>query len=116
MKDPDYCQCCQLKISLESSNDKFELLKEKLPNFGQLEYLSTLTQDELECSLCLMDVLIDALVNDKLFCSNRKIVHLVTTQLCIENQLELRKVQEELQQEMEKYERLQTGEISDRKK
>ena len=105
MKDPNYCECCQLKINLENSNDKFEWLKENWPNFGQLEKLSALTQDDLECSLCLMDVLIDALVNDKLFCSNRKIVRLVTTQLCIQNQLELRKVEEELQQEMDKYKR-----------
>ena len=103
MKDPDYCQCCQLKINFENSNNKFEWLKENWPSFGQLETLNTLPQDELECSHCLMDVLIDALVNDQLFCSNRQIVRLVTTQLCIENQLELRKVKEELQQEMEIY-------------
>ena len=105
MKDPDYCQCCQLKINLENSDNKFEWLKENWPNFGQLENLSILPQDELECSLCLMDVLIDALVHDQLFCSNRQIVRLVTTQFRIENQLEHRKVEEELQQEMEKYKR-----------
>ena len=54
-------------------------MKDNWPSFGQIESIDQLSETELRCTLCLLDVVLAALAKDECFCPNREIIRLVLT-------------------------------------
>jgi len=52
---------CLMKRDLECSVDKLSFMKENWPSFAQIENVDRLSKAELQCSLCLLDIVIDGL-------------------------------------------------------
>ena len=50
---------CLMKRDLECSVDKLSFMKENWPSFAQIENVDRLSKAELQCSLCLLDIVID---------------------------------------------------------
>lgn len=49
---------CLMKHGLERSVDKLAFLKENWPSFAQIENVDRLSKLELQCSFCLLDIVI----------------------------------------------------------
>ena len=77
MDDSTCCGTCLMKSDLQNSTDKFAFLKDNWPSFGQIESIDKLSKQELNCTLCFLNVLIDEFVNEKSACPNRVITRLV---------------------------------------
>ena len=73
MDDSTCCGTCLMKSDLQNSTDKFAFLKDNWPSFGQIESIDKLSKQELNCTLCFLNVLIDEFVNEKSACPNRVI-------------------------------------------
>lgn len=56
---------CLMKRDLECSVDKLSFMKENWPSFAQIENVDRLSKAELQCSLCLLDIVIDGLSKDE---------------------------------------------------
>ena len=81
------CSCiCLMKHDLERSVDKLAFLKENWPSFAQIENVDRLSKLELQCSLCLLDIVIDGL--------NKELIHLVIMYVYIQNRFELCEIKE----------------------
>ena len=84
MNDSTCPRPCLMKLDLQSSTNKLAFLKDNWPSFGQIESIDRLSETELRCTLCLLDVVLAALAKDECFCPNREIIRLVLTYLCAE--------------------------------
>ena len=70
-------------------------LQAALPlRFGQIESIDRLSETELRCTLCLLDVVLAALAKDECFCPNREIIRLVLTRTYVQNRCELCETEE----------------------
>ncbi|CUP02218.1 hypothetical protein NXW15_09750 [Bacteroides thetaiotaomicron] len=101
MDDSTCCGTCLMKSDLQNSTDKFAFLKDNWPSFGQIESIDKLSKQELNCTLCFLNVLIDEFVNEKSACPNRVITRLVLIRIYVQNSMELMELKE-LQSEQEK--------------
>lgn len=63
---------CLMKRDLECSVDKLSFMKENWPSFAQIENVDRLSKAELQCSLCLLDIVIDGLSKDEFSCPNKR--------------------------------------------
>ena len=79
MNDSTCPRPCLMKLDLQSSTNKLAFLKDNWPSFGQIESIDRLSETELRCTLCLLDVVLAALAKDECFCPNREIIRLVLT-------------------------------------
>ena len=66
-----------------------------------LDSIDKLSKQELNCTLCFLNVLIDEFVNEKSACPNRVITRLVLIRIYVQNSMELMELKE-LQSEQEK--------------
>ena len=96
MDNVECTRSCVLKRDLQKSKNKLGFLKANWPSFNQLEEMSLFTEKDLNCLLCLLNTLIDALANDECWCSNRDIIRLVMTRTLVENTICLRQLQTEV--------------------
>ena len=103
MDNLECTRSCLMKRDLQKSKDKLGFLKENWPSFNQLGGISSFSEKELNCLLCLLNVLIDALANDECWCSNRDIIRLVMTRTLVENTICLRQLQTEADNLMATY-------------
>ena len=71
MNDSTCPRPCLMKLDLQSSTNKLAFLKDNWPSFGQIESIDRLSETELRCTLCLLDVVLAALAKDECFCPNR---------------------------------------------
>ncbi|UVP29543.1 hypothetical protein NXW22_04005 [Bacteroides thetaiotaomicron] len=69
-------------------------MKDNWPSFGQIESIDRLSETELRCTLCLLDVVLAALAKDECFCPNREIIRLVLTRTYVQNRCELCETEE----------------------
>lgn len=69
-------------------------MKDNWPSFGQIESIDQLSETELRCTLCLLNVVLDALAKDECFCPNREIIRLVLTRTYVQNRCELCETEE----------------------
>ena len=53
-----------MKHDLERSVDKLSFMKENWPSFANIESVDQLSKAELQCSLCLLNIVIDGLSKD----------------------------------------------------
>ena len=83
-----------MKLDLQSSTNKLAFLKDNWPSFGQIESIDRLSETELRCTLCLLDVVLAALAKDECFCPNREIIRLVLTRTYVQNRCELCETEE----------------------
>lgn len=56
MNDSTCPRPCLMKLDLQSSTNKLAFLKDNWPSFGQIESIDRLSETELRCTLCLLDV------------------------------------------------------------
>ena len=89
MNDSTCPRPCLMKLDLQSSTNKLAFLKDNWPSFGQIESIDRLSETELRCTLCLLDVVLAALAKDECFCPNREIIRLVLTRTYVQNRCEL---------------------------
>ena len=95
MNNDSYYPCsCLMKLDLLKTADKLAFLKDNWPSFGQLENIEQLSEKELRCTLCLLDVLIDALAKEEIYCPNREIIRLVITRTYAQNCFDICKLKE----------------------
>ena len=72
------CSCsCLMKHDLERSVDKLSFMKENWPSFANIESVDQLSKAELQCSLCLLNIVIDGLSKDEFSCPNKELIRLV---------------------------------------
>ncbi len=101
MDDSTCCYPCLMKSDLQNSTDKLAFLKDNWPSFGQIESIDKLSKQELNCTLCFLNVLIDEFVDDEYVCSSRVMTRLVLTRIYVQNTMEI-KALKELRLELEK--------------
>lgn len=89
MNDSTCPRPCLMKLDLQSSTNKLAFMKDNWPSFGQIESIDQLSETELRCTLCLLDVVLAALAKDECFCPNREIIRLVLTRTYVQNRCEL---------------------------
>lgn len=94
MNDSTCPRPCLMKLDLQSSTNKLAFLKDNWPSFGQIESIDRLSETELRCTLCLLDVVLAALAKDECFCPNREIIRLVLTRTYVQNRCELCETEE----------------------
>ena len=94
MENPDCSLSCLMKRDLQNSSDKVAFLRDGLPGFFDQASIDRLSESELRCSHCLVDVVLDALINDEYFCSNRVVIQLVMLRTYIENTSMLRELEQ----------------------
>ena len=68
MNDSTCPRPCLMKLDLQSSTNKLAFMKDNWPSFGQIESIDQLSETELRCTLCLLDVVLAALAKDECFC------------------------------------------------
>lgn len=56
---------CWMKLDLQNAEDKLLLLKDNWPSFFDIECIAVLSKDELKCSMCLLDVILEAATQKK---------------------------------------------------
>lgn len=94
MNDSTCPRPCLMKLDLQSSTNKLAFLRDNWPSFGQIESIDRLSETELRCTLCLLDVVLAALAKDECFCPNREIIRLVLTRTYVQNRCELCETEE----------------------
>lgn len=95
-------QYCPMRLDLENAPNKLVFLRNNWPDLWEFNKISSLSMKNLKCSLCVTNIVINALANEEICCPNREIIRLVTTQMYIQNTYELHKLQEELSELIEK--------------
>jgi len=85
---------CLMKHDLERSVDKLAFLKENWPSFAQIENVDRLSKLELQCSLCLLEIVIDGLSKEEFSCPNKELIRLVIMYVYIQNRFELCEIKE----------------------
>lgn len=89
MNDLDCSRHCLMKLDFQNSIDKLAFLKDNWPSFGEIESIDKLSRPELVCTLCLLNVLIDACASNDSICSSREVACWVMTRMYVENSIEL---------------------------
>ena len=59
MDDPTCSGTCLMKTDLQNTTDKLAFLKDNWPSFGQIESIDESSKQDLNCTLCFLNVLID---------------------------------------------------------
>lgn len=77
MDDPTCSGTCLMKTDLQNTTDKLAFLKDNWPSFGQIESIDESSKQDLNCTLCFLNVLIDEFVDDASPCSDRVMARLV---------------------------------------
>ena len=85
---------CLMKRDLECSVDKLSFMKENWPSFAQIENVDRLSKAELQCSLCLLDIVIDGLSKDEFSCPNKELIRLVIMYVYIQERFDLCEIKE----------------------
>lgn len=93
MNDFNCSSSCPMKLDLQKSIDKLTFLKEKCPTLFEIESIDALSIEDLHCSFCLLDTLIDALSKEECECLNRDIILLVMTRSYVQNWIDLKNMQ-----------------------
>lgn len=89
------CSCsCLMKHDLERSVDKLSFMKENWPSFANIESVDQLSKAELQCSLCLLNIVIDGLSKDEFSCPNKELIHLVIMYVYIQERFDLCEIKE----------------------
>lgn len=97
MNTPE-CVCpCLMKLDLQKMPDKLAFLKDNWPTFDQIESINAFCKRDLQCTLCLLNALIDDLANEKCSCPNRDIIRLVMTRMYVQNALTLYDIKKEME-------------------
>lgn len=96
MDNLECSRSCNLVKQLRKATDKLTYVKDVCPAFKQKENLSISSDKEMQCLLCLLNRVIDALANEEYWCPNRDIIRLVMFRTLVENTISLRSVQAEL--------------------
>ena len=105
MKDSHFCKefrYCPMRLDMENSDNKLGFLKENWPDLYSTDKINAMSMKNLKCSICVLEIAIDALAKEEFYCPYREVIRLVNTQTIIINTFELRKLQNELKQELEK--------------
>lgn len=84
---------CPMKLDLQKSTVKLAFLKEKYPALFEIESIDALSIEDLHCSFCLLDMLIDAFSKEEFECLNREIILLVMTRSYVQNRIDLKNIQ-----------------------
>ena len=90
MDKPDCSLSCRMKCDMQNSINKFAFLRDNWPSFFQMECIDLLSDSELKCSLCLVEVVIDSMADDLYCYSNREAMQLTMTCMYIENTIAIR--------------------------
>ena len=61
------CLSCQIRFDLKRCNDKLYFFKGCWPSFFQYESIDKLSEQELQCSVCLIGVVTDAVIRGDYF-------------------------------------------------
>ena len=85
---------CLMKRDLECSVDKLSFMKENWPSFAQIENVDRLSKAELQCSLCLLDIVIDGLSKVEFSCPNKELIRLVIMYVYIQERFDLCEIKE----------------------
>ena len=64
-------------------------MKENWPSFAQIENVDRLSKAELQCSLCLLDIVID-----EFSCPNKELIRLVIMYVYIQERFDLCEIKE----------------------
>lgn len=97
MNTPE-CTCpCLMKLDLQKIPDKLAFLKDNWPTFDQIESIDSFCKRDLQCTLCLLNTLIDDLANEIYSCPNRDIIRLVMTRMYVQNALTLYDIKKEME-------------------
>lgn len=83
-----------MKHDLERSVDKLSFMKENWPSFANIESVDQLSKAELQCSLCLLNIVIDGLSKDEFSCPNKELIHLVIMYVYIQERFDLCEIKE----------------------
>ena len=94
MNDSTCPRPCLMKLDLQSSTNKLAFLKDNWPSFGQIESIDRLSKAELQCSLCLLDIVIDGLSKDEFSCPNKELIRLVIMYVYIQERFDLCEIKE----------------------
>ena len=94
MDDPTCSGTCLMKTDLQNTTDKLAFLKDNWPSFGQIESIDESSKQDLNCTLCFLNVLIDEFVDDVSACSDRVMARLVLTREYVQNAIEIIKLKE----------------------
>ena len=92
MDDPTCSGTCLMKTDLQNTTDKLAFLKDNWPSFGQIESIDESSKQDLNCTLCFLNVLIDEFVDDASPCSDRVMARLVLTREYVQNAIEIIKL------------------------
>ena len=79
------CLSCQMRFDLKRCKDKLAFFDNCWPNFFECESIDKLSANELQCSLCLMRVIIDAIICGDFSCSKDKTIQLFILQTYMED-------------------------------
>ena len=105
MKDSHFCnefRYCPMRLDMENSDNKLNFLKENWPELSMYERINDMSMRNLKCSICVLEIAIDAISREEFYCPYREIIRIVNTQTIVQNTFELNKLQIELKQELEK--------------
>ena len=94
MQDPTCSGTCLMKTDLQNTTDKLAFLKDNWPSFGQIVSIDESSKQDLNCTLCFLNVLIDEFVDDASACSDRVMARLVLTREYVQNAIEIIKLKE----------------------
>ena len=83
-----------MKRDLECSVDKLSFMKENWPSFANIESVDQLSKAELQCSLCLLNIVIDGLSKDEFSCPNKELIRLVIMYVYIQERFDLCEIKE----------------------
>ena len=97
MNAPDCFSTCLMRCDLKKTSDKLGFLKENWPAFDQTSSFDSFSDKDLQCSLCLLNTIIEALANDEYWCANRDIIRLVILRMFVENTISLHQIRAEVE-------------------
>ena len=105
MTDSHFCnefRYCPMRLDMENSDNKLGFLKENWPDLYSADKINAMSMKNLKCSICVLEILIDAISREEFYCPYREVIRMVNTQTIVLNTFELHKLQKELEKELEK--------------
>lgn len=72
---------CYLKLDLQNSKDKLPFLKDNWPSFIEIDEMINLSREELMCSICLLDVILESIAKKEYIYPKEKTVDLIKARL-----------------------------------
>ena len=118
MKDSHFCNefhYCPMRLDMENANDKLGFLKENWPDLYSTDKINAMSMKNLKCSICVLEILIDAIAREEFYCPYLEVIRLVNTQTIVQNTFELHKLQKELAEELEKLKAVNSKELPAKK-